>query len=255
MWRLCAVVPVYNHEHAIAAVVRGITAAGIGCILVDDGSSPTCRQELQRLRDSHPDISLVRRDENGGKGAAVSDGLRFARAIGFTHALQIDADGQHDVNDIARFAAASQSHPESLICGRPVFDHTLPAARRFWRQWTHVLVRINTLSQQIRDSMCGFRIYPLGPVLALLDAVRLGARMDFDIELLVRLQWRAVPMLWLDTHVSYPADGISHFRLLRDNALITWLHVRMFFGMLIRSPVLLYRALLPAPSRREAAGR
>jgi glycosyltransferase involved in cell wall biosynthesis len=252
MWRLCAVVPVFNHEHAIGQVVRGIGAAGIHCILIDDGSSPACRRELERLRDTQPNLTLVRREVNGGKGAAVSDGLRCAQAAGFTHALQIDADGQHDANDIPRFAAASQLHPGALICGRPVFDRTLPAARRFWRQWTHVLVWINTLSLQIRDSMCGFRVYPLAPVLALLDSVRLGARMDFDIELLVRLQWRAVPMLWIDTRVSYPADGISHFRLLRDNALITWLHVRMFFGMLLRSPMLLRRALTPAAAPEVA---
>jgi glycosyltransferase involved in cell wall biosynthesis len=254
MWRLCAVVPVYNHEHAIGQVVRGITASGLHCILIDDGSSPACQRELERLRDTQPNVTLARRELNGGKGAAVSDGLHLAHQAGFTHALQLDADGQHDVADIPRFAAASQSQPGALICGRPVFDRTLPASRRFWRRWTHVLVWINTLSAQIRDSMCGFRVYPLREVLALLDSVRLGTRMDFDIELLVRLQWRAVPMRWLDTRVSYPADGISHFRLLRDNALITWLHVRMFFGMLIRSPVLLRRALTPAPAA-EAARR
>ena len=246
-FRACAVVPVYDHEHAIGAVVEGLGAAGLPCILVDDGSGGPCARELDRIaaasRGATPGVTLVRRAVNGGKGAAVSDGLRAALAAGFTHALQVDADGQHALADVPRFLAAGAAHPGALVCGQPAFDDSMPRTRFYFRYLTHVLVWINTLSLDVRDSMCGFRLYPLPPVLAMLDAEHPGSRMDFDIEVLVRLHWRGLPMQWIATRVTYPEDGVSHFRLLLDNALITRLHARLFLGMLWRAPKLLARRL------------
>jgi glycosyltransferase involved in cell wall biosynthesis len=243
-FRACAVVPVYDHEHAIGAVVGGLRAAGLHCILVDDGSGEACARELARLAAAAPGgVTLVRRAANGGKGAAVGDGLRAALAAGYTHALQVDADGQHALADVPLFLAAGAAHPQALVCGQPAFDASVPRSRFYFRYLTHVLVWINTLSLDVRDSMCGFRLYPLAPVLAMLDAEHPGSRMDFDIEVLVRLHWRGLPMEWISTRVTYPSDGVSHFRLLRDNALITRLHARLFLGMLWRAPRLLARRL------------
>lgn len=117
----------------------------------------------------------------------------------------------------------------------------MPKGRLYARYLTHVWVWINSLSLQIPDSMCGFRVYPLPPTLALIDAVKLGKRMDFDPEILVRLAWRNQPMRWLPTKVHYPADGLSHFRLFHDNALISKMHTKLFFGMLLRAPAILWR--------------
>lgn len=239
----CAVVPVFDHGAAVGDVVRGLRATGLPCIVVDDGSGPACAQILDDLARSLPGVTLVRRPRNGGKGAAVSDGLRTAQAAGFTHALQVDADGQHDLNDVPRFLAESAAWPGCVICGQPAFDASIPRLRYYLRYLTHVLVWLNTLSFDIVDSMCGFRIYPLPALIALLDGEALGSRMDFDIEVLVRLHWRGACMRWVPTRVRYPADGISHFRMVLDNVLITRLHARLFLGMLLRLPSIAARRL------------
>jgi len=248
-----AVVPVYNHEHAVANVVDGLLAAGLPCLLVDDGSGPECAASLDRIVATHPRVTLMRRTRNGGKGAAVSDGLRSALKTGYTHAIQVDADGQHSLDDVSTFLDATARYPDALICGQPIFDASMPKTRFLFRYLTHVFVWLNTLSLDVRDSMCGFRVYPLAATVAMLDSERPGARMDFDIEVLVRLHWRQIRMVWIPTKVRYPQDGISHFRLLHDNALITWLHARLFLGMLIRFPNLLKHRLRRLRDARHAS--
>ena len=237
--KLGAVIPVYNHGEAVGAVVYAIRAHGLPVLLVDDGSDAACAAVLDGL--VAPDVYLHRLAVNQGKGGAVMAGLRAAQALGWTHALQIDADGQHDVADIPRFAAAAADHPGHFICGCPIYDESVPKARLYGRYATHIWVWINTLSMAIRDSMCGFRVYPLGAVLPLIDSVSIGRRMDFDTEVAVRLYWRGVPVINQATRVRYPADGVSHFHALQDNLLISWMHARLFFGMLLRLPLLLWR--------------
>ena len=238
--KLGAVIPVYNHGHAVGAVVRAIRAQGLPVLLVDDGSDAACAAVLDSL--VAPDVHLHRLAVNQGKGGAVMAGLRAAqKTLSWTHALQIDADGQHDAADIPKFAAAAAAHPEHFICGCPIYDESVPKARLYGRYATHVWVWINTLSMAIRDSMCGFRVYPLAAVLPLIDSVSIGRRMDFDTEVAVRLYWRGVPVINQPTRVSYPTDGVSHFHALQDNLLISWMHTRLFFGMLLRLPLLLWR--------------
>ena len=235
----CAVIPVYNHETAVPAVVDALLAAGLPCVLVDDASSPACSAVLEQLAQGE-NTFLIRLAINQGKGGAVMAGLREAARLGFTHALQVDADGQHDLRDVATFMQVSQQNPQALICGYPQYDDSVPKGRLYARYLTHVWVWINSLSLQIPDSMCGFRVYPLAPTLALINSVKLGKRMDFDPEILVRLAWRNQPMRWLPTKVHYPQDGLSHFRLFHDNALISGMHTKLFFGMLIRLPSILW---------------
>jgi len=241
--KLGAVIPVYNHGEAIAAVVRAIRAHGLPVLLVDDGSSASCAAVLDALSAAPAEsgVHLLRLPVNQGKGGAVMAGLRAAQQRGWSHALQIDADGQHDASDIPRFAAAAVAQPDHFICGCPIYDESVPKARLYGRYATHVWVWINTLSLAIRDSMCGFRVYPLAAVVPLIDSVHIGRRMDFDVEVAVRLFWRGVPVVNLPTKVSYPSDGVSHFRALHDNVLISWMHTRLFFGMLVRLPLLLWR--------------
>lgn len=242
-FRPVAVVPVYDHEHAVAGVVDGIVAAGLPCILVDDGSGASCAAVLDEIASRGRGVTLLRRARNGGKGAAVTDGLRAALDAGHTHALQVDADGQHELSDLPLFLETAAAQPQAVVCGRPTFDDSMPKSRFYLRYLTHVFVWLNTLSLEIHDSMCGFRIYPLALTVAMLERERTGSRMDFDIEVLVRLHWRGVPMVWIPTRVRYPADGVSHFRLLLDNVLITRLHARLFLGMLYRLPHLAARRL------------
>ena len=240
--KLGAVIPVYNHGDAVGGVVQAIRAQGLPVLLVDDGSDSVCAAVLDALAAQDPrSIHLVRLPVNQGKGGAVMAGLRAAFAQGWTHALQIDADGQHDVADIPKFAAAAGAHPRHFICGCPIYDSSVPKARLYGRYATHVWVWINTLSMTVRDSMCGFRVYPLAAVVPLIDGVHIGRRMDFDVEVAVRLVWRGVPVINQPTQVRYPAGGVSHFRALQDNLLISWMHARLFFGMLLRLPLLLWR--------------
>jgi len=238
--RPCALIPVYNHEGQLPGVVASLQAQGLPCLLVDDASSPACAAVIDRLA-SEPDTHLLRLPENQGKGGAVMAGLREAQRLGFTHALQVDADGQHDLHAVRGFLDESRAHPEAIVCGYPQYDASVPKGRLYARYLTHVWVWINSLSLEIRDSMCGFRVYPLAASVALIDSAKLGKRMDFDSEILVRLSWRGQPMRWLPTRVHYPEDGVSHFRLWQDNVLISKMHARLFFGMLCRAPVLLYR--------------
>lgn len=242
MFKPCVLIPVYDHEHAVGKVVQAVLAHDLPCLLVDDGSSAACAQVLQQLAAAVPQrVMLVRHAENKGKGEAVLTGIRHAASAGYTHTLQIDADGQHCTDDIPRFIAHAAQRPDALIVGYPQYDESVPAVRLYGRYLTHVWVWINTLSLQIRDSMCGFRVYPVAPVLALIGRQRLGARMDFDTEVLVRLCWDGAAIVNLGTRVGYPSDGVSHFRLLRDNLLISRMHAMLFFGMLLRAPRLLAR--------------
>jgi glycosyltransferase involved in cell wall biosynthesis len=243
MIRPCVVIPVYNHEHAIGNVLAQVLAHGLPVILVDDGCSPACAAVLDRLAAGHPDrVVLERHAVNQGKGGAVLTGFARAARDGYSHVLQVDADGQHNVADVPRFLEAARAAPQAVIAGCPVYDESVPALRLYARYLTHVWVWINTLSLAIRDSMCGFRVYPIAPVLALARRRRLGLRMNFDIEILVRLYWDGVAIVNLPTRVGYPEDGVSHFKAWTDNVLISRLHMTLFFGMLPRIPSLLVRA-------------
>lgn len=242
MFKPCVLIPVYDHEHAIGAVVDAVLVHRLPCILVDDGSAAACARVLDQIAAAVPDkVTLLRHAANRGKGGAVLTGIQHAGSAGYSHALQIDADGQHCMADIPRFLEHAAAKPQALIVGCPVYDETVPLVRFYARYLTHGLVWLNTLSLQIKDSMCGFRVYPLPPVLALTRRHVLGGYMNFDTEVLVRLCWEGVAIVNLPTRVGYPADGVSHFRMWRDNLLLTRMHVTLFFGMLLRLPQLLAR--------------
>ncbi len=239
---ICAVIPVYNHGAAIGAVVRAVLGHGLPCVLVDDGSDAECARVLADIALMCPErVALTRLPVNQGKGGAMMAGLLLALQRGYTHALQIDADGQHNVQDVPAFLALSQLYPDRVICGCPVYDESVPKGRLYGRYLTHVWVWINTLSFAIQDSMCGFRVYPLASTVALIESTSIGRRMDFDVEILVRLHWRGIGIVNLPTRVSYPSDGVSHFRVLLDNVLISRMHAKLFLGMLLRMPALLWR--------------
>jgi glycosyltransferase involved in cell wall biosynthesis len=241
MFQPLVVIPVYNHPDTIAPVTAAVRAHGLECLLVDDGSDATTQAAVQRLAAQDAGVHALRLDTNQGKGAAMVAGFREAARRGCTHVLQIDADGQHATADIPRFIEQARSQPQAVIAGCPVYDASVPRGRLYGRYLTHVWVWINTLSLDIRDSMCGFRCYPLASLLPLIEQVRIGRRMDFDSDVIVRLHWRGVPVVNLPTRVTYPQDGISHFRMLGDNVRISLMHTRLFFGMLARLPLLLWR--------------
>ena len=237
-------IPVYNHEHAIGPTLDAVLTQDCTVLLVDDGSDEACARVLIELCERYADrVELLRLEQNGGKGAAVKAGLRALLAAGYSHGLQIDADGQHDIDDLPRLLAAARQYPQSLVSGYPEFAADAPRIRFYARYLTHVWVWINTLSFDIRDTMCGFRVYPLAAVVAMLEQEPCGDRMDFDPEVMVRWHWRGGHVIGLSTRVSYPLDGVSHFDVIKDNLRITRMHARLFFGMLLRLPVILGRRI------------
>lgn len=237
-------VPVYDHAGALPHLVQALRETGLTCWLVDDGSHAPCAQLVEELAAENPHwLRRLRLEFNQGKGAAVFAGLRAALTAGYTHAVQIDADLQHDPSHIARFVDAAERHPDAVINGVPQYDASVPAVRLHGRRITTVLVWLHTLSRQIADAMCGFRLYPIAPAIALDDRAPVGRRMEFDADIIVRLFWAGTPVVNLATPVTYPADGVSHFRMLRDNARMARLHLKLFGGMLLRLPRLLPRRL------------
>jgi len=240
---VCIVIPYYNHPGAIAQVVASLRPLGLPCRIVDDGSDAQSRQVLADIATRERWVTVQQLPANRGKGAAVMAGCDAALEAGFTHALQIDADGQHDVTTVPELLEHSRRHPGAMITGQAVYDESVPRARHYGRYLTHVWVWINTLSLEIRDSMCGLRVYPLSAACSIWRQQRVGQRMDFDTEILVRLSWSGVPVISVPTRVSYPRDGVSHFRMFEDNLFISRMHARLFFGMLRRLPMLLGRRL------------
>ncbi|HZF26814.1 MAG TPA: glycosyltransferase family 2 protein [Steroidobacteraceae bacterium] len=242
MIRACAVIPYFEHPQTLGVIVAALRRHGLDCWIVDDGSGPTAHAVAQEISEREPGaVRLLTHATNRGKGAAVLSGCRTAAAAGYTHALQVDADGQHDLEDIPLLLSRASQHQQALILAVPRFGDSMPRSRRFGRHITHFWVWIHTLSLEVADSMCGFRVYPLAPLLALAASERLGERMDFDTEVVVRLHWRGTRIIEIPTVVLYPRDGVSHFRLWRDNVLISRMHARLFFGMLRRFPRLIAR--------------
>ncbi|NMM42418.1 glycosyltransferase family 2 protein [Pseudoalteromonas arctica] len=241
MNRYCIVIPNYNHTHAIAGVLSELGELSLPIIMIDDGSDEDAKKVFTSLAQTYSFLTLLTHSENQGKGGAVQTGLRYAFANGYSHAIQVDADGQHSLHDISKLIAASDKTPENVVSGCPIYDSSVPKHRYLSRYITHFWVWVETLSFDIVDSMCGFRVYPLQQTEQLMNKRALGARMDFDIEILVRLYWQGARVTFIPTQVIYPEGGVSHFRALHDNLGISWLHTRLFFGMLVRIPKLLLR--------------
>lgn len=236
----CFVIPVYNHPHYLEALIEYLQQFKLPIIVVNDGSDAHCHALLTALAEQYTQIELLHHTVNRGKGQAVMTGLRHAYDLGMSHALQLDADGQHCWADIAKFFEHSAAYPDAMIIGKPIFDESVPKKRLYGRYVTHVWVWINSLSFEIEDSMCGFRIYPLASTIPILNTGHLQPRMGFDSEILVRLKWAQVPFINVPTQVVYPEQGISHFQMWRDNLGLSQTHAKLFAGMLLRLPKLLW---------------
>lgn len=246
----CAIIPVFNHHQKIATVLVRLNEFNLPCIVIDDGSADLCAQTLTGLAQQYDWIHLVRLAQNSGKGAAVCAGLKIAQDLGYSHALQVDADGQHDLNDVPLFLAQAQQTPKAVISGWRSYD-AMPPSRRSGRKLTDFWVNINTLSTQVKDSMCGYRLYPLVETIKLLTRKKIGARMDFDTDIMVRLYWQGLDVKNIPTQILYQDDIPSHFDILKDNVRISWMHTRLFFGMLLRIPTLFKRRINTSTAKIE----
>lgn len=240
--KLCVVVPHFDHVAQLRCMLNDLADLRIPLIVVDDGSPYASIDLLSReLRATVPDSVLIRHTRNWGKGAAVATGLRAARDAGYTHAVQIDADGQHDCADIPALCAAAANSSDAVICGEPTFGSDISKLRYYARYITLYLIWLETLSTAIRDALCGMRLYPLDSVVNLLDGIDPPKRMAFDPEILVRAVWAGIPLQFIPIRVCYPLGGTSHFHYVRDNLEIAWMHTRLICGMPMQLPRLISR--------------
>lgn len=237
---LVVIIPCYNHGHLIQNVLTALTPFKLPIIIVDDGSTSESKQALAQAV-LPPQTTVLYHEQNGGKGKAVSTALQKAHDLGFTHALQVDADGQHCLEDIPKFCTLSQSNPNCIISGQPIYSDDIPKGRLYGRKITNFWVYIETLSFEIKESMCGFRVYPVDNTLNNILKYQICQRMEFDTEVLVRHYWQfgAHSILYIPTRVSYPEHGYSNFRMWHDNVALSAMHTKLCFGMLLRLPRLI----------------
>jgi glycosyltransferase involved in cell wall biosynthesis len=240
-------IPSYNPGRKVFETVRAAREAWDPVWVVVDGSTDGTAADLQEMARQDPGLRVLVRARNGGKGTAVLDGITEATARGFTHVLTMDSDGQHPADRIAAFMAESAAHPEAMVLGEPVFDTSAPSIRVKGRKISNWWANLETLWWGIHDSLFGFRVYPIAPLLRLMRSSLWMRRFDFDVEAVVRLSWAGVPALNLPAQVKYftPAEGgVSHFHYGRDNVLLSSMHARLFAGFVLRLPFLLVRRSL-----------
>ena len=236
------IIPSYDTGPLVLTTVRAARRAWTPVWVVVDGSTDGSAELLRDLAASDPGLRVDVLPRNAGKGAAVLHALEAARAAGFTHALTMDADGQHPADLIETFMRASIARPDAMILGRPIFGPEAPLLRVRGRRLSNGWTDVETLGAGIGDSLYGFRVYPIAPLLEVMRAHRWMRRFDFDTEAVVRLAWRGVTPINIDAPVKYlrtDEGGVSHFRYGRDNVLLTWMHCRLLFGFVLRLPLLL----------------
>jgi len=237
-------IPSYNPGPKVFATVRDALDQWAPVWVVVDGSTDQSAQRLSAMAATEPGLRVFVLPENRGKGAAILFGLREARILGFTHALTMDSDGQHPVERIRGFMQASLAEPDAMVLGCPVFDASAPGLRVKGRQISNWWANLETLWAGIGDSLYGFRVYPVEALVAVMRRQPWMRRFDFDVEAAVRLSWRGLRPINLPAPVRYfrPEEGgVSHFHYWRDNALLTWMHFRLFWGFVVRLPLLLVR--------------
>jgi glycosyltransferase involved in cell wall biosynthesis len=241
-------IPSYNAGDRLLSTVLEARAHWAPVWVVIDGSTDGSAAAVLARARSDEGIRVLALPTNQGKGAAVLHGLKAARDAGFTHALTMDSDGQHPARRVADFMQASINAPDAMILGKPVFDADAPALRVKGRRVSNWWAQLETMRfddrRGIGDSLFGFRVYPIAPLIAIMERTRWMRRFDFDPEAVVRLAWRGVKPINVDAEVRYLASsegGVSHFRYGRDNLLLSGMHLRLMAGFLVRLPLLLAR--------------
>lgn len=239
-------IPSYNTGEKLFETVAAARAAWTPVWVVIDGSTDGTGERLLAIARDDPGLRVLRLDRNRGKGAAVLHGLQAAIAAGYSHALIMDADGQHPAERVGEFMARSKRSPAAMVLGVPLFDASAPRERIIGRKISNFWANVETLFAGIGDVLFGMRVYPLAPLLEVMEASRFMRGFDFDTETVVRLSWRGMPALSVPAAVSYfraEEGGVSHYRYGRDNVLLVAMHLRLLAGLLLRLPLLLWRRL------------
>ncbi len=224
------IIPCFRHGDRLRENLADIEKYNVPVIIVDDGN-PVPLKELLEGEKSEKTV-IIRSENNGGKGSAMKLGFKFALESGFSHGLQIDADNQLDPHAIPEFLRLAEKHPGALVAGKPEYQN-VPLGRFLARYITHFWVAVELGKCRIIDSMCGLRVYPLGPACRIMNTRHVGSHMSFDTEIMIRLYWFGCDIIQHPVNVSYPAGGISNFRSFRDNLEISVCHTRLCFEKML----------------------
>ena len=239
-------IPSYNTGGKVLQTVWEARRTWNPVWVVVDGSTDGTLEALRSLERDDPGLKVLALPRNEGKGAAILHGLREAAAAGYTHALTMDADGQHPEEHIREFMETSRENPGAQILGMPIFDATAPRERVHARKIVNWWANLETLWVGIGDSLFGFRVYPVAPLLDIMERQPWMRRYDFDSEAAIRLCWRGINPINIAVPVRYfrPEEGgVSHFRYGRDNVILFCMHVRLLIESLLRMPFLIGRRL------------
>jgi len=247
LMKACVMIPSYNTGPLLEVTVKNALAVWDDVFVIIDGSTDGSADTLDQIPTGPSQNLIVHQlPVNQGKGSAILTGLNLALEAGFTHALAMDADGQHPADFVQKYMAAGEKYPEALVLGQPVFDASAPALRVNGRKVSNWWANFVTMWWGIKDSLFGMRLYPLVPLKKAFASTSFARRFDFDPEVVIRMCWTGTPLLNLPTPVKYLTEqegGVSQFRYLRDNTLLTWMYFRLLIGAILRSPILICRAL------------
>ena len=244
-WTYCFLIPVYNHAALLEQTIPRFLKFGIPLILIDDGSNAENKTILKRIKNDHPDIVLINNAKNNGKGVAIKQGIAYCKQHSIDFAFQVDADNQHSLAAVPVFMSKSKTQTtiKHAIIGYPIYDSTVPTIRRDARKVSNFFVSVTTLTPNVRDSLCGFRIYPVAETWKIYRNPFISKRMPIDMELLTRLYWKGVSIIYMPVDVTYPENGSSHYKAFRDTVILSAKHALLCCEMLFRFPVILFYAI------------
>lgn len=244
-WTYCFLIPVYNHAMLLEQTIPSFLAFGMPLIIVDDGSNQENKAILKRIADSHQGIVLITNTKNSGKGVAIKQGIDYCKQHAIDFAFQVDADNQHSLAAVPAFINRSkaQNTIKHAIIGYPVYDNTVPTIRKDARKISNFFVSVTTLTPNVRDSLCGFRIYPVVETWKIYRNPFISKRMPIDMELLTRLYWMGDTIIYMPVDVTYPKDGSSHYKAFRDTVILSAKHALLCCEMLFRFPIVFFYAL------------
>jgi len=240
--KICALIPVYNSENHIADVIQSVLQYADNLIVVNDGSTDGTLKKIEETRHT-TSLQIVTYEKNRGKGYALQQGFRRALELGFTHAITLDADGQHLASDIPVLEQKAKENPTALIVGSRKFDNpNMPQGNVFANKFSNFWFKLQT-AKNLPDTQTGFRVYPL----LKMGKMRLfTSRYEAELEMLVCSAWRGIPLIPQPINVYYPpiSERLSHFRGGKDFFRISVLNtILCFFAVVYGYPRMILKKI------------